>query len=71
MSIILIDLGSFATAIAVALGPMVERKMKGVLSFMNRFQRMKDHVAIDERRTSDSTNLVSLPVASTQIICGT
>ena len=46
VSMILIGLSSFVTAIAVALGPMVEKQMKGVLSFMSRFQRMKNHVVI-------------------------
>lgn len=46
MSMILIGLASFATALTVLLGPMLERQMKGVLSLMSRFQRMTDHVVV-------------------------
>ena len=46
VSMILIGLSSFVTAITVAVGPMVEKQMKGVLSFVNRFQRTKNHVVI-------------------------
>lgn len=46
MSMILIGLASFATALTVLLGPMLERQMKGVLSLMSRFQRMTNHVVV-------------------------
>lgn len=46
ISMILIGLTSFVTALTVLLGPILERRMKGVLSIMSRLQRAADHVVI-------------------------
>ena len=46
MSMIVIGLASFATALTVLLGPMIERQMKGVMNLMSRFQRMTNHVVV-------------------------
>lgn len=46
ISMILIGLTSFVTALTMLLGPVVERQMKGVLSIMSRFQRAVNHVVI-------------------------
>lgn len=46
ISMILIGLTSFVTALTVVIGPLVERRMKGVLSLMSRFQQVEDHVVI-------------------------
>ena len=46
LSMILIGLASFVTALTVLLGPVLERQMKGVLSIMSRFQKTENHVVI-------------------------
>ena len=46
LSMILIGLASFVTALTVLLGPVLERQMKGVLSIMSRFQKVENHVVI-------------------------
>ena len=46
MSMILIGLTSFVTALTVLLGPMLERRMKGVLRMMSRFQKEGGHVVV-------------------------
>jgi voltage-gated potassium channel len=46
ISMILIGLTSFVTALTVVLGPILERRMKGVMSIMTRFQRAADHVVV-------------------------
>lgn len=46
VSMILVGLGAFATAITVLLGPMIERRIKGVFKIMNRFSSAKKHTII-------------------------
>lgn len=46
ISMVLIGLTSFVTALTVLLGPVLERRMKGVLRIMSKFQRAADHVVI-------------------------
>jgi voltage-gated potassium channel len=46
MSMILIGLSAFATAITVVLGPLLEERMKGVFSVMSKFQKTVDHVVV-------------------------
>ncbi|MFO7898965.1 MAG: NAD-binding protein, partial [Planctomycetota bacterium] len=46
VSMIVVGLGSFITAVTMLIGPMIEQRMKGVLSIMGRFQRAKDHVIV-------------------------
>lgn len=36
----------FITALSVTLGPIVEGRMKGVMSLVKRFQRLRDHVVV-------------------------
>lgn len=45
-SMIPIGLVAFATALTALVGPEVERRMKGVLSIMQRFQNLTDHVIV-------------------------
>jgi voltage-gated potassium channel len=45
-SMIPIGLVAFATALTALVGPEVERRMKGVLSIMQRFQNLSDHVIV-------------------------
>lgn len=46
MSMILIGLSAFATAVTVVLGPLLEERMKGVFSVMSKFQKTVDHVVV-------------------------
>ena len=46
VSMIVVGLGSFITAITMVVGPMIERRMKGVLEVMGRLQRAEDHVIV-------------------------
>ncbi len=46
MSMILIGLSAFATAITVVLGPLLEERLKGVFSVMSKFQKTVDHVVV-------------------------
>lgn len=46
VSMILIGLGSFATALSFIVGPMVEQRMKGVLRMMKKIYDMKNHVIL-------------------------
>ena len=42
----LIGVTLFVTALSVTLGPIVEGRMKGVMSLVKRFQRLSDHVVV-------------------------
>jgi voltage-gated potassium channel len=46
VSMILVGLGSFATALSFVVGPMVEQRMKGVLNLMKKFYTLNHHVII-------------------------
>ena len=46
VSMFLIGVTLFVTALSVTLGPIVEGRMKGVLSLVKRFQRLSDHVVV-------------------------
>ena len=46
LSLFLIGVTLFVTALSVTLGPIVEGRMKGVLSLVKRFQRLSDHVVV-------------------------
>ncbi len=46
ISMVFIGLSSFVTALTVLLGPMIERRMKGVFSVMSKFQKSVDHVVV-------------------------
>lgn len=46
ISMILIGLSAFATALTVILGPLIEERMKGVFSVMSKFQKTIDHVVV-------------------------
>ena len=46
ISMVLIGLSSFVTALTVLLGPLIEERMKGVFSVMSRFQRTANHVVV-------------------------
>ena len=46
VSMYLIGITLFVTALSVTLGPIVEGRVKGVMSLVNRFQRLKDHVVV-------------------------
>jgi voltage-gated potassium channel len=45
-SMIIIGVSSFVAALTVLVGPLIEKRMKGVFSFMNKFNSLKDHVII-------------------------
>ena len=46
LSMFLIGLTLFLTALTVVMGPIVEGRMKGVMSLVKRFQRLSDHVVV-------------------------
>ena len=46
VSMFLIGLTLFLTALTVVLGPIVEGRMKGVMNLVKRFQRLSDHVVV-------------------------
>ena len=46
VSMFLIGVTLFITALSVTLGPIVEGRMKGVMSLVKRFQRMSNHVVV-------------------------
>ena len=46
LSMFLIGLTLFLTALTVVLGPIVEGRMKGVMNLVKRFQRLSDHVVV-------------------------
>ena len=46
VSMFLIGVTLFVTALSVTLGPIVEGRMKGVMSLVKRFQRLSDHVVV-------------------------
>ena len=46
VSMFLIGVTLFVTALSVTLGPIVEGRMKGVMSLVKRFQRLSDHVVL-------------------------
>ena len=46
VSLFLIGVTLFVTALSVTLGPIVEGRMKGVMSLVKRFQRLSDHVVV-------------------------
>jgi voltage-gated potassium channel len=41
-----IGIGSFVTALTALFGPAVEKRVKGVLNIMRRFQHVKNHVIV-------------------------
>ena len=46
VSIFVIGVTLFITALSVTLGPIVEGRMKGVMSLVKRFQRLSDHIVV-------------------------
>ena len=46
ISMILVGLGSFATTFTFLIGPMIENRLKGVLSIMKKLNNMHDHVIL-------------------------
>jgi len=46
ISMIVVGLGSFITTVTVVVGPMIERRMKGVLSIMDKFTGASNHVIV-------------------------
>ena len=46
ISMIIIGLSSFVTALTVVAGPMLEARMKGVLRIMSKFQHLTGHVVV-------------------------
>lgn len=46
VSLFLIGVTLFITALSVTLGPIVEGRMKGVMSLVKRFQRLSNHVVV-------------------------
>ena len=46
VSLFLIGVTLFITALSVTLGPVVEGRLKGVMSLVKRFQRMSNHVVV-------------------------
>ncbi len=46
VSMFLIGVTLFVTALSVTIGPIVEGRMKGVMSLVKRFQRLSDHVVV-------------------------
>lgn len=66
-SMIPIGLVAFATALTALVGPEVERRMKGVLSIMQRFQNLSDHVIVCGYSSVSETVLSEL--AKTNATC--
>ena len=69
VSVFLIGVTLFITALSVTLGPIVEGRVKGVMSLVKRFQRLSDHIVvcgysgvaasiIDELRDRDVITLI-------------
>ena len=69
VSMFLIGVTLFITALSVTLGPIVEGRMKGVMSLVKRFQRLSNHIVvcgysgvavsiIDELRERDVTVVI-------------
>jgi len=69
VSVFLIGVTLFITALSVTLGPIVEGRVKGVMSLVKRFQRLNDHIVVcgysgvaasivDELRERDVITLV-------------
>ena len=46
ISMIVVGVGSFLTALTLVAGPLIEARMKGVLRLMSRFQNLTKHVII-------------------------
>ena len=46
VSMILVGLGSFATALSFIIGPMIEQRMKGVMNIMKRVTDINNHVIL-------------------------
>ena len=46
VSMIIVGLGSFVTAMTMVVGPMIEQRMKGVLSIMGKLKGATDHVIV-------------------------
>lgn len=46
ISMILIGLTSFVTALTVVVGPLIEKRLRGVLHLMSRFQKYENHVVV-------------------------
>ena len=46
VSMIIVGIGSFITAMTMVIGPMMERRMKGVLSIMDKLKGATDHVIV-------------------------
>ena len=46
VSVFLIGVTLFITALSVTLGPIVEGRVKGVMSLVKRFQRLSDHIVV-------------------------
>ena len=46
VSMVIIGVTSFLTAISVAMGPVIESRVRGVLHIVGRFNRFKDHVLV-------------------------
>ncbi len=46
ISMILIGLTSFVTALTVVVGPLIEKRLRGVLHLMSRYQKFVDHVVV-------------------------
>ena len=59
-SMIPVGLVAFATALTALVGPEVERRMKGVLSIMQRFQSFTDHVIVCGHSSVSETVLAEL-----------
>ena len=46
VSVFIIGVTLFITALSVTLGPIVEGRVKGVMSLVKRFQRLSDHIVV-------------------------
>jgi voltage-gated potassium channel len=46
ITMVIVGVGAFLTALTMAAGPMIEARMKGVLRLMSKFQDLTDHVVI-------------------------
>lgn len=67
-SMIPIGLVAFATALTALVGPEVERRMKGVLSIMQRFQHFSDHVIVCGFSCVSETVLSELAKSNTTVL---
>ena len=46
ISMVIVGIGSFITALTVLLGPLIENRLKGVFAVVSKFQKSVDHIVV-------------------------